>query len=299
MSDHYDFLGVGGLAVDVAIAVDRLPITDEKYPARLVGRLPGGFIANAACAAARLGLQSAYIGWTGDDADADLLIQDFRDQGVDPAGLVRVPGEPTPFTVVITDSAGQRAILLPESPLHNQPFSPAQLALAGQARVVYTYPRDPAWVETLAEAAHAGGGLFALDVETAVPLRGAALRAAVEQADIAFVQREALAELGAPDLRALVRPGQWLVMTSGSAGAWGMAHGMAEPIHQPARRVEVVDTTGAGDCFHAALIAARLNGAELAAALAFAGAAAAIKVQHRGARGGLPTRAEVEALLAG
>ncbi len=299
MSDRYDFLGVGGLAMDLALAVERLPIADEKYPARLVGKLPGGFIANATCAAARLGLRAGYVGWAGDDSDADLLARDFRGWGVDPAGLVRVPGEPTPFTVVITDAAGRRAILLPESPLYHQPLSADHLALARRSRVVYTYPRDPAWVEALAEAARAGGGLLALDVESAVPLRGAALRAAIEWAGIAFVQRGALIELGAPDLRALVRPGQWLVMTGGSAGAWGIAHGLAEPVHQPARRVEAVDTTGAGDCFHAALIAARLDGADLAAALAFAGAAAAIKVQHRGARGGLPTRAEIEALLAG
>jgi sugar/nucleoside kinase (ribokinase family) len=61
--------------------------------------------------------------------------------------------------------------------------------------------------------------------------------------------------------------------------------------------VPTVDTTGAGDCFHAALIAARLDGATLHEALAFATAAASIKVQHWGARGGLPTRPEVEALL--
>jgi len=298
MHDRYDFLGAGGLAVDLAITVDRLPIADEKYPARLTGRLPGGFIANATCAAARLGLRAAYIGWSGDDADGDLLAQDFRAWGVDPAGLVRVPGEPTPFTVVITDAHANRAILLPESPLYAQPLSADHLALAARARVVYTYPRDPAWVAALAGAAHAGGGLFALDVETAAPLRGPALRAAIEQADIAFLPRGMLDEIGAASPRALARPGQWIVMTGGGEGAWGLAAGMAAPVHQPARRVTAVDTTGAGDCFHAALIAARLDGADLPQALAFAGAAAALKVQHRGPRGGLPTRAEVAALLA-
>jgi len=299
MSDRYDFLGAGGLAVDLTLAVERLPLADDKYPARLIGRLPGGFIANATCAAARLGLRAAYAGWTGDDADTDLLVDDFRAHGVDPAGLARVPGATTPFAIVITDAAGRRAILLPDTPLRNQPLSAAHLALATRARVVYTYPRDPAWVEALAEAAHAGGGMFALDVETAAPLRDATLRTAIEWAEIVFIQRGTLAELGVASLGALVRPGQWIIMTDGRAGAWGVAHGMTELAHHPARRVEAVDTTGAGDCFHAALIAARLDGASLPEALAFASAAAAIKVQHRGARGGLPTRAEIEALLAG
>lgn len=299
MTNRYDFLGVGGLAVDWVIAIDQpLPLADDKVPARLVGKLPGGFIANATCGAARLGLRSAYIGWAGDDADADLLADDFRAHGVDPAGLVRVPGAVTPFTVVITGTDARRAILLPESPLYSQPLTPDHLALAERSRVVYTFPRDEQWVTTLADAAHAGGGWLALDVESAVPLQGAALRAAIDRAQIVFAPRETLAALHAGPLREMVRPDQWIVMTGGGEGAWGIAAGMAEPIHQPARRVQAVDTTGAGDCFHAALIAARLDGASLPKALAFASAAAALKVQHRGARGGLPTRAEVEAFLA-
>lgn len=299
MGERYDFLGVGGLAVDWVIAVAQpLPLVDDKYPARLVGKLPGGFIANATCGAARLGLRSAFTGWTGDDADADLLADDFRRHGVDPAGLVRVPGEVTPFTVVITDDDARRAILLPNSPLYAQPLAPEHLALAERARVVYTYPRDEAWVTALADAAHADGGWLALDVESASPLRGAALRAAIDRAEIAFVARDTLESLHAEPLREIVRPDQWIIMTGGGAGAWGIAAGTAEPVYQPARRVEAVDTTGAGDCFHAALIAARLSGASLPEALAFASAAAALKVRHRGARGGLPTRAEVEAFLA-
>lgn len=299
MTERYDFLGVGGLAVDWMIALAQpLPLADEKYPAQWIGKQPGGFIANATCAAARLGLRTGYVGWTGDDADADLLADDFRAHGVDPAGLLRVPGEPTPFTVVITDSTARRAILLPDSPLYDQPLAPDHLALARRSRVVYTYPRDTAWVAALADAAHAGGGWLALDVESAVPLRGPALRAAIDRAEMVFIPRDTLAALHAGPLRESVRPGQWIVMTGGGEGAWGIAAGMAEPVHQPARRVAAADTTGAGDCFHAALIAARLDGASLAEALAFASAAAALKVQHRGARGGLPTRAEVETFLA-
>ena len=299
MSERYDFLGVGGLAVDWVIAVNQpLPLTDDKYPARLVGKLPGGFIANATCGAARLGLRSAFIGWAGDDADADLLADDFRRHEVDPAGLVRVPGEVTPFTVVITDDDARRTILLPSSPLYSQPLAPEQLALAERARVVYTYPRDEAWVTALVDAAQTGGGWVALDVESASPLQGAALRAAIDRAAIAFVARDTLESLHAGPLREIVRPDQWIIMTGGGAGAWGITAGMAKPVHQPARHVEAVDTTGAGDCFHAALIAARLSGASLPEALAFASAAAALKVQHLGARGGLPTRAEVEAFLA-
>jgi len=297
MSADFDFVGVGGIACDLVLQVERLPLADDKYPARWIGRLPGGFIANATCAAARLGLRTAYVGWVGDDADGQLLADSFAEFGVQPLGLLRVPGEQTPFTLVITDSGGGRAILLPAFPLYEQPLTPDQLALAGRARVVYTFPRDTAWCAQLHDATRQGGGLFALDVETAVPLRGEALRAAIRLADVFFVSETGLEALGLSPLASVLRPGQWAIVTAGGRGAYGWMGGQDEPVFQPAFRVPVTDSTGAGDCFHAALLTARLDGAALPEALAFANAAAALKVQHQGARGGLPTRAQVEALL--
>lgn len=61
---------------------------------------------------------------------------------------------------------------------------------------------------------------------------------------------------------------------------------------------QVVDTTGAGDCFTAAFGVALMEGMAPAAALRFASAAACVCVQRMGAMPSLPTRAEVEALLA-
>ncbi len=293
----YDFVGVGGLAYDMVLRIESLPIADEKYPARLIGKLPGGFIANATCAAGRLGLKTGYIGWVGDDSEGAMLRDDFEAWNVKAAGLVRVPGVVTPFTVVITDVKGRRAILLPGSPLYNMNFTAEQLAVASQAHVVLTFPRDLAWFGQLRRATRESGGLIALDIENVVPMQGEELRQVIRLTDIVFLKRSSLMKIGSWSLRELVSPGQWLIQTSGHVGAYGIEHGMDEPIYEAARSVEVVDSTGAGDCFHAALIAARLGGATLREGLAFANAAASIKVQQFGARGGLPTRAEVETLL--
>lgn len=297
MAFALDWIGVGGIAMDLLLQVHRLPLSDDKYPAELLGRLPGGFIANATCAAARLGLRAGYVGWVGDDADGALLAEDFAGWGVNAAGLMHVPGEVTPFTLVITDTRGGRAIVLPDSPLYHRELTYEQLTLVSTAQVVYSYPRDTTWCGQLRRAAIEGGGLLALDVERAVPLRGQALRDAARLADILFVSGESLKGLGAKSLRDLAEGRQWVIQTAGAHGAYGLAAGMKKPVHVPARKVPVVDTTGAGDTFHAAAIVARLQGATLPEALAFGAAAAAIKVGHRGARGGLPTRAEVERLL--
>ena len=91
----FDFIGVGGLAYDLVLQVERLPLADDKYPASL-GKLPGGFIANATCAAARLGLRTSYIGWVGDDDDGEHADRGLHRLGRRPGGLVRVPAKRRP-----------------------------------------------------------------------------------------------------------------------------------------------------------------------------------------------------------
>ncbi len=294
MAFSYDFIGVGGLSYDLLMRVARLPLADAKYAAELLDKVPGGFIANATCAAARLGLRVGYIGWVGDDPEGTMLYTDFLAWNVDPSGLVTVPGQVTPFTLVVIDAKGKRAILVPSFPLYRAELTYEQLALAGQTRVLYTFPRDAVWCAQLRRAAWEGGGLFALDVEGTAPMHGDELREALRLADVLFFTEESLRKLRTKRLKDVVEGRQWAILTAGKRGAWGIEAGMRKPIHQPAYHVPVVDTTGAGDAFHAALLAARLEGANLAEALRFAAAAAALKVQHRGARGGLPTRAEVE-----
>jgi len=65
----------------------------------------------------------------------------------------------------------------------------------------------------------------------------------------------------------------------------------------PGFKVEVVDTTGAGDAFSGALAVALAEGADLAAAVAFANAAAALQVTKLGTAPAMPYRADVDAFV--
>lgn len=112
----------------------------------------------------------------------------------------------------------------------------------------------------------------------------------------------ARAEAGLP-LRAVLerlaaRGPATVIATLGARGcvAWQAAAGAWT--EQPSMAVDVVDTTGAGDTFAGALAASLDEGAPLDAALAFAGVAAALSCTAPGARGGMPTRAVIEARLA-
>ena len=87
-----------------------------------------------------------------------------------------------------------------------------------------------------------------------------------------------------------------VVQTLGDQGAWTSTHD--DEFATPAFGVDVVDTTGCGDVFHGAFALCRARGMPLPDAVRFASAAAALKTRRMGGRAGIPTRAEVEALLA-
>ena len=91
------------------------------------------------------------------------------------------------------------------------------------------------------------------------------------------------------------RVGAWLAVTDGENGAYFMEDGGV--CHEPAFKVEAVETNGAGDVWHGALAAAILEGQPMRAAVRFANAAASLKCARRGGRAGIPSRAEIDALL--
>ena len=57
-----DILFLGGASVDLILKVPHIPLRDEKLIADYVGHQAGGMVANAACAAARLGMRTAWAG---------------------------------------------------------------------------------------------------------------------------------------------------------------------------------------------------------------------------------------------
>jgi sugar/nucleoside kinase (ribokinase family) len=307
----FDLVCLGGASYDIILRLPRLPMHDEKLVVEYAGRQAGGLVANTACAAARLEVKSAWAGKVGLDEGGELIQQAFRDFGVDTSLVEFDDQAASDFTVILLEPSGERTILVaPVMPIP-PPISTQSLAIAVQARLVYTVPHDPAWLLPIFDAVHANGGQAAVDLEGSAPTQGAKLLSDLCACDIVFTNSRGLAlavsETGA-DLdneeriltRAirLVELGVKLVcVTLGRRGAWAFTP--QEKVFSPAFSVPVVDTTGAGDCFHAAFLKAYLEGQTLAGALRFANAAAALSIQKVGARAGLPVLAAVEQFLSG
>jgi sugar/nucleoside kinase (ribokinase family) len=291
-SPAHDLLCIGGISLDLMLTASNVPELDEKLVVDFAGRAGGGLVANAACAASRLGLSTAWAGAVGDDEYARFLLDDFARFGVDAAFAETIPGAATNFCVILLTPGGERTILvvntLPEPP----PLNAAFLDSLGRFPLVYTLLYEQDWFAEVAGQVHAGGGRVAVDIEATASNTDPALKHALRQADLVFCSPSGLRWASGTDnhqvgARRIQEMGpEVVVVTLGSRGSYALGKG--EEAFQPAYHVPVVDTTGAGDCFHAACLLGFHRSWPLQQTVRFASAAAALSVQGRGARGRLP-----------
>jgi len=196
------------------------------------------------------------------------------------------------------DADGERMIVNYLDPA--MPASPDWIPDAGKsgASVVLADCRWSEGAERALGMARSSGLPAVLDADRPMLPDAALLRLA---SHVAF-SAEALRDLTgledpAEGLRAAAsRVDGWSCVTAGAAGVYAIYHGKVQ--HFPGYRVPVVDTLGAGDVWHGAFALALAEGKEEADGIRFASAAAALKVQHRGGRAGVPRRPEVEEFLA-
>jgi len=302
MNKTIDLLAIGDPCADVVIRAERVPTWDDKCVGSAAGLYAGGTEANVACAASRLGLATAMFGQVGDDSHAPFLLDEFTRFGVDSSLMMRRSRTPSATTVILVSPLGERALVW--VPMPPGARAPEQLDAALQrSRMAYTMPYNEAELAALADAAHRSGTQLAIDVEREGAKRPGALQRLLRHCDIAFMNETGFTTAmgcapSADGLRALHAGGRahTIVVTLGACGVIAIdRHGVAT---QPAFPAQVVDTTGAGDTFNAAFLAARCLELDLNQALAFGCAAASKTVAVIGARSGLPTRSEVQALLA-
>lgn len=294
---------LGGVNLDHVARVERLPLPGETVASLGLEQFPGGKGANQAIASARQGAATRLLGAVGEDDAGRFMLGCLSDAGVDGTGVLRRADTPTGQAFISLDAKGRNSIVVAAGA--NASFGPAEAEaadLSGCTVVLTQFEATLPAIEVLLTRA-AGAALRVLNAAPALD----AGRALLELADILVVNETELARfagLDAPPADAeaavagaarLARPGQTVVATLGAEGLIAVTDGQS--LRVPGRPADVVDTTGAGDCFCGALAARLSMGEPLERALAYANAAAAISVGRAGAATSSPTASEVEALL--
>lgn len=291
-------LVIGYNAWDVTAVVAGAPPADAKTETPEIVAGGGGPGATAAFALARLGVSVRYAGVLADDPPGLEQARELTDAGVDLGLAVVVPGARSPRAVILLDpDDGTRRILWSRGELRRLRADEVSDDWLDGADLVLCDGHEPEAIAALAPAIASRGLPLVMDAGT--PRAESAALAAL-CTDVVGAEGFAPGLTGRADhleaLRALRDLGPTRVATTlGARGAWALVD--SEAVHVPAFDVPVVDTTGAGDAFHAGYAWGRLLGEDLVACLRRGAAVAALKCRRIGGRAGLPTAAEAEATL--
>ena len=288
---------VGSINMDMTVKAERIPLKGETLKGWDLQYIPGGKGANQAVAMAMLGAEVEMFGCVGDDAAGESLVKNLRDTGVETGHIKVVPGVPTGLAMItvgendntiivvagtndhvdidyvneVKDSILECEIVLlqHEIPQETVAYVIALCADSGVKVVLNPGPARPVKQETLEKVTY-----LTPNEHEAVILFGR---------DISFEEM-------------MKKYPEKLVITQGSRGV-STCLKSGEVILVPARKSNVVDTTGAGDTLNGAFTVAVTEGKGIADALAFANTAAGLSTEKFGAQGGMPTLEEVRSAM--
>ncbi len=292
-----DLVGVGLNATDTLIHVSSFPQCGSKVEYEAETVMPGGQVATTVIACQSWGLSTRYVGKLGDDDASRLHTQEFLRAGTD-AHLIHVPGTPSARSLILVDRAGERTVLCRRD--ERLTLRPEELDREWivNARALHVDGHDTAAATLAARWAREAGVLVIADLDDAYP----GVEELLKNIDFLIVSRDLPGRLtGKPNLKSALREMQRRYscrLTAATLGADGvLAFDGEQFVHAPAFRVPVVDTTGAGDIFHAGFIYALLQGWPLSRSLEFSCAAAAINCMAEGARGGIGPVDQIESFM--
>src|SRR5229473_7125828 len=298
ISPRLDVVGVGLNATDTLIPVAHYPSRGSKIEFRSAKVLPGGQVATAMIACQLWGLRARYVGKVGDDIAAELHRSEFSRLGVE-AHLFTAPGCHSQQAFILVDDGGERTVLWKRDDRLTLRPEELQQEWIVNARALHVDGHDTAAAAIAASWARASGIPVIADVDELYP----GVETLLKSVDYLITSRDIPGRLTEePDLKKSLPALQKRFgsrLTAATLGEQGvLAWDGAQFHYAPAFRVQPVDTTGAGDIFHAGFIYGLLQGWPLQRQLEFACAAAALNCTALGARGGIQPVANIETLMA-
>jgi ribokinase len=288
---------VGDLMVAVSGRVERLPAAGDNLVLADATAHVTGVAANIALGLTGLGCGASVASGVGRDALGDMVLDELRRGGVD-VRYVQRSDAPTATFVFMVDPAGERTMVGTRGATERFELVPSALEDLGPSWVhVSGYPLvDPVMAERCEAVV---GEAERRSIRCSVDLEGIATSGRttpLERTTVLCDRSDHRAYFGRDDVRPTGRPAP-LVVKSGELGC--VLAGASTVDAVPTWPVAVVDSTGAGDAFDAAFIAASIQGASPLDACRWGNAAAWLKVQRAGPRVELSADAIQDRLAAG
>lgn len=288
---------VGSINMDMTVKAERIPLKGETLKGWDLQYIPGGKGANQAVAMAMLGAEVEMFGCVGDDAAGESLVKNLRDTGVETGHIKVVPGVPTGLAMITVGENDNTIIVVAGTNDHVDIdyVNEVKDSILECEIVLLQHEIPQETVEYVIALCVDSGVKVVLNPGPARPVKQETLEKVTyltpneHEAVILFGRDISFEEM-------MKKYPEKLVITQGSRGV-STCLKSGEVILVPARKSNVVDTTGAGDTLNGAFTVAVTEGKGIADALAFANTAAGLSTEKFGAQGGMPTLEEVRSAM--
>jgi len=301
-SSRIDLLGLGAVSIDDLVYVESYPPADAKVPVLRSQRHCGGLTGTALVAASRLGLKTAYGGVLGTDELSSFITEYMKGEGVDMTHVLHRPGvHPIHSFIVVDETKHTRNVFVDLSGSSGADVSWPSEELLRSAKVLFVDHIGVPGMIRAAKICKENGTPIVADFERA---DGSEFQELLDLVDHLLLSQSFAEKLTGEENPAVAALALWqanreaVVITAGSTGCWYIGKNAPGKVgHQPAFKVDTVDTTGCGDVFHGAYAAALAEKFPLDGRIIFASAAAALKATRPGGQSGIPSRPAVNAFL--
>lgn len=298
-------LVIGSLNIDMVMNVHHMPAVGETILCDKMELIPGGKGANQACAAGKLGadVDVVMLGAVGKDAYGRMQKESLRSAGVDVTRIIEKENVSTGMAVISVNQEGNNSITVIQGA--NKELSVKDMEdnidLLENSDIIIFQLEVP--METILYAAKKGrelGKYLILDPAPAPEdcpeeLFGYMDIVKPNETELSLLTGVEHAEEHLEEAAGMLKKmgAKNVIVTLGGKGVY-ICPESGTQIQLEARKVDVVDTTAAGDSFTAAMAVELAGGKDLQEACAFANLAASVIVTRKGAQSSIPTREEVE-----
>ncbi len=298
-------LVIGSLNMDMVIKMEKMPLSGETILCDNINHMPGGKGANQAYAIGKLGGDVSMLGCVGNDQLGTKLLENLSLAGIDISRISRIEKMSTGMAVIYVDAEGNNSIVVVpgtnskcdidylkenDDLIKESDYIVFQMEIPHDA-IFYAIARAKELGKTVilnpAPAPEYIPDQILAQIDYITPNEIEAVKmAGIEGSSMDDIKKAA---------ECLLKKGvKNILVTIGSRGTM-LVNGEQCKIF-PARKVEAVDTTAAGDCFNGAFVTGLAEKMSLEEAITFGNLSSSIAVTRKGAQSSIPERCEVEAL---
>jgi sulfofructose kinase len=294
-SKIWDCIGIGLCALDFLNVLPHYPESNEKINIQESRIQGGGPVPTAIYALARYGWKTAFIGVVGQDWGGDIILQGLQQGGVEVSRAIRDADSRTAHAFIWVDKKnGNRTVALDRTNIRDLKSCEIPLDWIKSSRILLCDGRETEACLCALNAARTAGTITVFDASS----KRDCMEEILSLIDYPIVSKDFLSSAldtsdFAKGLDKLLKFGaKNAVVTIGEYGClWKTSSG--ESGIEPSYMVDVVDTTGAGDLFHAGFIHGLLSNWDIDRCCQFGCAAAALKCKALGGQPGVVSLEEV------